>query len=374
MRLLRTGAIGAAAALTGALALSACGSDNNASGSAGAGSGSTGSAAAADCGNGTTTAEGSTAQLKAIQQAIAAYQAACDNTVTINYNGTGSGAGVKQFTAGQVNFAGSDSALKKDFAAGATQSEVDAATATCGSPALNIPLAAGAIGAAYNLKGVDKLNLDAATLAKILKGTITKWNDSAIAAANSGVSLPDQAIKVFFRSDESGTTENLTKYLNAKAPDAWTDAPAKAWKGTGEGKKGSSEIAKSVTATDGSIGYMEAAFAKEAKLNTASIDGLSPSGDALTKGVAAGKVAASNGDVRVTFDYTKPAEGAYPIPIVTYELVCSTYKDASVGANVKKFLSFWAQDSTQQAIAPLGYVALPSDLKAAVTTAIAGLA
>ena len=369
MRITRTTAV-SAIALSGALALSACGSDNNA---AGAGPTGAASVAAADCGSGTLNAEGSTAQLKSIQQAISLYQAACNNKVTINYSGTGSGAGVKQLTAKQVQFGGSDSALKTVPATGAATTELAAATTACGSPALDIPLAAGAIGAAYNVKGVDKLNLDSATLAKIYKGAITKWNDPAIAATNSGVTLPATDIKVFFRSDESGTTENLAKYLHATAPDVWTDTPAKAWKGSGEGKKGSSEIAKSVVATDGAIGYMEVAFAKEAKLNVSSIGGLAPEGDALTKGVAGGTVKAKGGDVRVTFDYTKPATGAYPIPIVTYELVCSKYADATVGKTVKSFLGFWAKDATQQAIAPLGYVPLPTELKSAVDTAVAGI-
>ena len=368
MRITRTTAV-SAIALSGALALSACGSDNN------SGSSSTAAAtiAAADCGSGTLNAEGSSAQLKAIQQAISLYQAACDNKVTINYSGTGSGAGVKQFTAKQVQFGGSDSALKTAPASGATTTELAAATAACGSPALDIPLAAGAIGAAYHLEGADKLNLDPATLAKIYTGAITKWNDPAIAATNTGVTLPAKDIKVFFRSDESGTTENLAKFLHATAPDVWTFEPAKAWKGTGEGKKGSSEVAKSVVATDGAIGYMEVAFAKEAKLKVSSIGGLAPEGDALGKGVSGGKIKAAAGDVRVSFDYTKPPEGAYPIPIVTYELVCSKYADATVGKNVKSFLGFWAKDATQQAIAPLGYVPLPAELKAAVDTAIAGI-
>lgn len=371
MRITRTTAIGAIA-LSGALALSACGSDNNNSGTT-AGGGPAPTAATADCGSGTLNSEGSTAQLKAIQQAIAAYQSACDNRVTINYSGTGSGAGVKQFTAGQVQFAGSDSAFKTKPAAGATQTELAAATTTCGSPALDIPLAAGAIGAAYNVKGVDKLNLDSATLAKIFTGAITKWNDPAIAATNSGATLPATAIKVFFRSDESGTTENLAKFMHATAPTVWTSDPAKAWKGTGEGKKGSSEIAKNIVGVDGSIGYLEVAFATEAKLKVASISGLAPEGSALEKGVSGGKITADGGDVRVRFDYTKPPEGGYPIPIVTYELVCSTYKDATVGTNVKKFLTFWAKDATQQALAPLGYVPLPPDLKSAVDTAISGI-
>ncbi len=374
-----------AIALTGALALTACGSDNNSAGSTGsatsaasAGSSSGASAApASGCGKGTLTAEGSTAQQKAIVQAIADYQRACSG-MTVNYNGTGSGAGVKQFIAGQVNFAGSDSPLATDPAPGETKTEVQQASATCGSPALNLPMAAGAIAIAYNVKGVSGLVLDADTLAKILKGKITTWNDPAIAKLNSGASLPATAIKVFFRSDASGTTKNLTAYLNAKAPSVWTDAPSKSWSGAGEGKKGSADIATSVSGTDGGLGYMEQSYVKESKLNAAKIgtsasDALAPEGEAFAKAAAGGAVTATGNDVRVKFDYTKPAKGAYPIPIVTYEIVCSKYKDATVANNVKSFLKFWSTPAEQQAIAPIGYTPLPSSVMTKVTAAIASV-
>lgn len=357
--------------LTGALALTACGSDNNSSGTTGS-SGTT--ASVSGCGKGTLTAEGSTAQQKAITQAIADFQRSCSG-MTVNYNGTGSGAGVKQFIAGQVNFAGSDSPLSKDVAVGATQTEVAQADATCGSPALNIPMAAGAIAIAYNVKGVTGLVLDASTLASILKGKVTTWNDPSIAKLNTGVTLPSTAIKVFFRSDASGTTNNLTAYLNAKAPTVWTDAPAKAWTGAGEGKKGSALIATSVSSTDGGIGYMEQSYVLESKLNAAKIgegaaNAVAPEGDALTKAVAGGAVTATSNDVRVKFDYTKPPAGAYPIPVVTYEIVCSKYKDATVAANVKSFLKFFASSAEQTAIAPIGYVALPDSISTKSLAAI----
>ena len=104
----------------------------------------------------------------------------------------------------------------------------------------------GPIAIAYNVKGVDNLVLNADVAAKIFDGKITTWNDPAIAALNSGVTLPATPIKVFFRSDESGTTENFTKYLKAAAPTAWTAEPGKKWTGKGEGKEKSAGVATAV--------------------------------------------------------------------------------------------------------------------------------
>ena len=132
----------------------------------------------------------------------------------VNYNPTGSGAGIKQFTAGQVDFAGSDSALKTEMKDGVV--EQTAADKTCGSTAWNLPMVTGPIAVAYKLNGVDKLILTPDVIAKIFLGQITTWNDPAIAKVNPGVTLPGTAIKVFFRSDESGTTENFTKYLHGR--------------------------------------------------------------------------------------------------------------------------------------------------------------
>src|SRR5664279_4432105 len=220
-------------ALVGTLALAGCGSNNNTTASSSGSPSASGSASTADCGTGTLNGEGSSAQKNAIEQAITDFQTTCPGA-TINYNPTGSGAGIKQFIAGQVDFAGSDSALSDKPKAGSTSIEQADADKACGSPAWNLPMVTGPIAVAYNLKGVAKLILTPAVTAKIFNGVITKWNDPAIAAINPGVTLPDKAIKVFFRSDSSGTTENFTKYLAAAAPTDWTAAPAKKWSGKGE--------------------------------------------------------------------------------------------------------------------------------------------
>ena len=146
----------------------------------------------------------------------------------LSYNPTGSGAGVNQFIAGQVDFAGSDSPLSNDQAA-------DAAKRCSGNPAWNLPLVFGPVALAYNLPGVEKLALNADVLAKIFTGAITKWNDPAIAALNGGVTLPDTKITPIYRSDSSGTTDNFQKYLTVAAPQTWTKGAGKEFQG-GAGK------------------------------------------------------------------------------------------------------------------------------------------
>src|SRR6476469_7703646 len=202
-----------------ALTLTACGSDNNAGTSSSSAASGSSSASAADCGGKTSlTAEGSTAQQNAIAEFNKVWGQTCSGK-NLSYNPTGSGAGREQFIAKQVDFAGSDSALKDD--------QIKAAADRCGgNPAWNLPLVFGPIAIAYNIEGVDKLVLNGDTLAKIFQGQITKWNDPAIAALNSGATLPDTAITPIFRSDSSGTTDNFQKYLKAAAPQAWTRMPA----------------------------------------------------------------------------------------------------------------------------------------------------
>src|SRR5665647_1363148 len=203
----RTSKIAAVAALS-ALSLAACSSTTATTGGSVAASASGPTLA---CPAGQITAEGSSAQANAIQDVIAAYNDACANKAKIEYNPTGSGAGIKNFNAGLVDFAGSDSALKTDEAA--------AAKTRCKSNAAwNLPMVVGPVAFSYNLSGVSKLVLNADVLAKIFQGKITTWNDPAIAALNSGVTLPTTKITVFYRSDDSGTTDNVSKYLKATAP------------------------------------------------------------------------------------------------------------------------------------------------------------
>jgi phosphate transport system substrate-binding protein len=350
--------------LVGALALTACGSDNN----SGATTGSSGSAV-----SGTLNGEGSSAQKNAIEQAISSF--GDDNPdATVNYNPTGSGAGIKQFNAKQVDFAGSDSALKTEAVDGVV--EADAAKTRCGgNDAWNLPMVAGPISVAYNLTGVDKLVLTPEVTAKIFDGTIKTWNDKAISALNTGVTLPSTAISVFFRSDESGTTENFQKYLAGSAPDAWKAEPSKVWPGkVGEGRAKSDGVSEGVKSTAGGITYVEWSYARDNKLGVAQIDnGGGPvelSGTTAGAAVAAASPAGTGNDLRLKLDYATKTAGAYPIVLVTYEIVCSKGLDAGRTTLLKAFLKHFADPATQKSLESIGYAPLPSEVQTKVATAI----
>ncbi|MGO4362873.1 phosphate ABC transporter substrate-binding protein PstS [Terrabacter sp. 2TAF16] len=369
MSVSRISALGAIA-LSGALALSACASENNGA-TPGAGSTAAGSTAAGDCFSGDLKAEGSSAQKNAIDEAIKAYQTACPDA-NIDYQPTGSGAGIKQFIAKQVDFAGSDSALKTEPKDG--KIEADDAKASCGTEAWNLPMVTGPIAIAYNVKGVDKLVLNAEVAAKIFDGKITTWNDPAIAALNKGVTLPATPIKVFFRSDESGTTENFTKYLKAAAPDAWSYETGKKWTGKGEGKEKSAGVATATKGQDGGITYVELSYAQQNQLPMAQIDtGSGPvelTAESAGKTIATAKQTGMGNNLALKIDYATKEAGAYPIVLVTYEIVCSKYADAETGKKVKSFLKTFASDEVQKGLEAKGYAPLPTEVATKVQAAV----
>ena len=360
-----------ALALAGTLLLSACASENNAPAGSAGDAGSTGSTGDSDCFSGNLKAEGSSAQKNAIDEAISVFQTKCADA-TIDYNPSGSGSGIKQFIAKQVDFAGSDSALKTVAVDGKV--EADDAAKACGSPAWNLPMVTGPIAVAYNVAGVDKLVLDAEVTAKIFDGKITTWNDPAIAKLNAGVSLPSTPIKVYFRSDDSGTTENFTKYLKAAAPDAWSYETGKKWTGKGEGKEKSAGVATAVKGQNGGITYVELSYAQQNTLKMAEIDtGSGPvvlNAESVGKTVATAKTTGSGNDLALKIDYATKEAGAYPIILVTYEIVCSKYSDAAQGSKVKAFLTTFASDAVQGKLEELGYAPLPSEVATKVQTAV----
>ena len=350
-----------------ALTLTACGSDKNSSSSSSSASGSGTSAAGtasakADCGGkNSLTAEGSTAQQNAIAEFNKVWGQVCSGK-TLAYNPTGSGAGVDQFIAKQVDFAGSDSALKDD--------QVQKAAARCGgNPAWNLPMVFGPVAMAYNIDGVDKLVVNADVLAKIFQGQITKWNDPAIAALNSGTNLPDADIKPVYRSDSSGTTDNFQKYLTAAAPQSWTKGAGKEFQGgAGEGAQKSSGVVQAIQATPGSIGYVEKSPAAAAGLKNAEIDSgagaVALTDDATKQAVAAAKFKAEGMDLTLDLNalYASKAAGVYPLMLATYEIVCSKGYDADTAAAVKSFLTVSANQG-QANLSTAGYVPLPDSFK-----------
>jgi phosphate transport system substrate-binding protein len=369
----RAGKLAALAALA-ALGLTACGSDPGAATTGGSSSASGGTSAS--CPSGKLSAEGSSAQGNAITEVIANYGNECGNKATIEYNPTGSGAGIKSFYNGLVDFAGSDSALKTVEKDGVV--EADKAKERCGgNPAWDLPMVVGPIAFAYNVDGVDKLVVNAEVLAKIFNGTIKTWDDPAIAKLNADAKLPTANITVFFRSDESGTTENTTKFLSKAGNGAWKGEPAKAWTGIGEGKNKSSGVAEATASTKNSISYMEWSFAKDNNLKIAQLDsGNGPvdlTGDTVAKAVAEATVKGSGNDLALDLKYSGTAAGAYPALLVTYEIVCSKGLAADKTAIVKDFLTYFASAETQQSLESLGYAPLPGELQSKVKTAITAI-
>ncbi len=296
--------------------------------------------------------------------------------VTINYNPTGSGAGIKQFNAAQVDFAGSDSALKTEPKDGVIESEA-AKTRCKGNPALDLPMITGPIAVAYKLKGVTGLTLTPDLAAKLFLGKITKWNDPALVAANPGVTLPSTPVKVFFRSDESGTTENFSKWLKAAAPAVWTAEPSKQWAGKGEGKEKSTGVVQGASTTEGGLTYVEWSYARDAKLGISKVDnGGGPvelTADTVAKAVATAKQKGTGNDLALELDYATKEAGAYPVILVTYEIACSKGLSADKTKAVKSFLEYLVSPEHQSSLVDLGYAPLPVDLRTKVAAAIASI-
>ncbi len=338
------------AVLVGAIALtlSACGSDDPAAAS-GSDTGSETSETPAATISGTFAGAGSSAQQAAVQAWTAAFQGQ-NPDATVNYDPAGSGAGREQFIAGGVVWAGSDSAMKDE--------EIEASKAVCGPDgAWSIPVYISPIALAFNVPGVDELNLSAENTAKIFTGAITKWNDPALVADNPDATLPDLAITPVHRSDKSGTTNNFTDWLNKNAADVWTNEKNDVWPlEGGDSAEKTSGVIGVVTDTEGAITYADEsgvgadlgvaaikvgeAFNKPTPEGAANVVSTSP----LVEGRA-------EHDLSVSIDRTASAEGDYPLLLVSYSIVCAAYEDQAAGDFVKAFIGLQVSEAGQQAAA-----------------------
>jgi phosphate ABC transporter phosphate-binding protein len=350
-------------ALAGALALTACGTDKN----GGTTGGST--TAGGDCVKTTVNAAGSTAQANAVSEWTKGYQQNCAGA-NLNYNANGSGAGIQAFTQGQVAFAGSDSALKPE--------EHGPADARCKSgKAIDLPMVVGPIAVVYNLKGVDGVQLSPKTIAGIFAGKIKTWSDPAIAKDNPSAKLPSTPIKTVHRADDSGTTDNFTKYLTATAPDVWKFAGGKKWTAPGgQGATKSDGVSTVVKQTEGAIAYVEMSYATNGKLQTAKIANGSGqftelSSDTASKAVAGATVAGQGNDLALKLDYQ--AKDGYPIILVTYEVACEKGLPDQQAKFVKSYLTYTSSQQGQAALSGLGYAPLPDSILTKVQAAVKGL-
>ena len=316
---------------------------------------------------------GASSQQAAVEAWIAGFQGT-NPEAKIAYNPSGSGAGVQTFLTGATAWAGSDKALADD--------EVEQSKSVCTEgTAFDVPVYISPIAVVFNLKGVSDagkhINMDAATIAKIFDGKIAKWNDPAIADQNKDLKLPDTAITVVHRSDKSGTTQNFVSYFKDVTPDNWTYDLSENWPNeVGQGAKGTSGVISTVKQADGTIGYAD--FSQVGDLGTVAVK----VGDKYNEisAEAGSKVIADSkqddtvkGDNRIVIkiNHATEAEGAYPIVLVSYDIVCPAYKDTKQAEFAKAWLTYVTSDEGQKAAQDAaGTAPLPSSLKSEITKSI----
>lgn len=346
--------------------LAACG-DNTSSTTSSSGS------ASGDQISGEYAGAGASSQQAAVEAWISGYTSLNPNA-KVSYNPSGSGAGVTTFLQGASAWAGSDASLTDD--------QVEQSKDVCGdgTTAFDIPVYISPIAVVFNLKGVSDegkhINMDAATIAEIFDGKITTWNDPAIADQNPDIDLPSTPITVVHRSDDSGTTQNFVSYLKDAAPDAWPYEVGETWPNEiGQGSKGTSGVISTVQQADGTIGYAD--FSQVGDLGTVAVkvgDSYNEiSADAGSKVIADSELADVTGDNRVVvnINHTTTAEGAYPIVLVSYDIACPVYKDASTAKFAKSWLTYvTSEDGQNTASQNAGSAPLPDSLREQVTASI----
>jgi len=347
-----------------ALGVAACGSSSDETNGGGSSSGGEVSGEIAGA--------GSTAQQAAQEAWIAEFENE-NSGATISYDPVGSGGGREQFMAGGVAYAGSDAALSTE------EGELEKAETRCEPGELiEVPDYISPIAIIYNLPGVEELQLDPETLAKIFAQEITSWNDPAIAKDNPGVELPDTRITPVNRSDESGTTQNFTEYLSEVVPSVWKFEVSGDWpvKG-GEAASGTSGVVEAVSAGEGAIGYADASQAGElsvAKVKVGS-EWAEPTAEAAAKIVEESPLdkELSPGKFTIAYELDRKTEsqGTYPIVLVSYLIACTKYGSASEAEAVKAYAEYVISPEGQELAAEqAGSAPLSSGLTKKVTPAV----
>ena len=254
--------------------------------------------------------------------------------INVTYQPTGSGAGRQGYIAGAVDFAASD----VPFSAAELEKAKE-------KPFVYVPVVAGGIAMVYNLPGVSGLVLPGPVASKIFAGKIVMWNDAAIAKANPKLKLPKMVIKVIVRSDSSGTSAVFSNYLNAVDSATFpkgglSNFPIPAVVGIGQ--KGSDGVGNYIAGSQGkgAIGYIEASFAAERKLPTASTINaagktVKPTAEAVT---AALETAPITPDGTIAIDHLTKTPAAYPISTTSY-IIAPTSADANKKAAIGAFLA-----------------------------------
>lgn len=335
----------AATALTLSLGLAACGAGNEGGSDNGTSSAGGGDAAAVA---GSIKGAGASSMEKAQGEWMAKFSEA-NPDATVEYSPDGSGTGREKFINGAVNFAGSDSAMDEEEMASAKEKG-------CTGETIQFPVYVSPIAVAYNLEGVDELNLSPEVMADIFNHKITTWDDEKIKADNPDADLPSTAITTVNRSDDSGTTENFQTYLAAAAPDNWPHEPGDAWpvKG-GEAAKGTSGVVGAIEAGEGTIGYADASQIGElgaAKVK-AEDEFIEYSPEAAAKILESAKRLdeGSETNYAVELDQANAGAGVYPVVLVSYAIACTDYADAEIAKTTKAYLEYISSQEGQDAAA-----------------------
>jgi phosphate transport system substrate-binding protein len=286
-----------------------------------------------------------------------------DLALVVNYQSIGSGAGVKQFSKDLVDFGASDVAMKDN--------EIKAVNGNV----LMLPVTAGSVVVAFNLPGVETLNLSRATYVDIFRGKITKWNDPAIQSANPKVKLPDSNITVIYRTDGSGTTGIFTEHLSAISSEWKEDigsGKTVKWPAARSfiGAKGNEGVTAQIKQNVGSIGYIEYSFAKENNLMVASLQNkagkfVAPSNQSSTEALAGIKLP----DNLRAFSPDPVAAGAYPIVSFSWLLVKKEGYDPNKAKAIEITVEYLINEG-QASAAKLGYVPLPTNVREKVRAAV----
>ncbi|MGQ4272908.1 phosphate ABC transporter substrate-binding protein PstS [Terrihabitans sp. B22-R8] len=281
--------------------------------------------------------------------------------VSLNYQSIGSGGGVKQIQAKTVTFGASDAPLKAE--------DLDKAGL------IQFPTVIGGVVPVINVEGIEsgKLTLDGETLANIYLGEVKTWNDPAIAKLNPDAKLPSTAIAVVRRSDGSGTNFLFTDYLskvNAKFKEEVGAATAVEWP-VGLGAKGNEGVSNTVKQTQGAIGYVEYAYAKQNKLPHANM--VNSAGKAVEPTAAAFEAAAANADwANAPGNYliltNQPGDASWPITGATFILMHKQPQDAKASADALKFFDWGYGAKGDEIAAGLDYVALPDQVVEGIRT------
>lgn len=287
-------------------------------------------------------------------------------SVKINYQSIGSGGGIRQVTAGTVDFGATDGPMS------------DEALQSSPVKLVHIPTVLGAVVPIYNLPGVSaELRFSPEVLAGIYLGKITNWNDPLIAKDNPGVGLPNQPILVVHRVDGSGTTYIFTDYLSKVSP-VWSEKVGKNtsvnWP-VGNGQKGNEGVSAMVRQTKGAIGYVELIYAEANKISFGLIKNKAGKYvKASTSGVTAAAAAYAKqipADYRVSITDAPGAE-SYPISSFTWLLIPSPAKDGTKGIAIQKFL-YWMLDHGEAEAAEMTYAPLPPAIVERVRKTIGSL-